>query len=162
MLSNSQTYFWSAKSLSLKLNVDRLNHSLPLSQNYCWSAKSLWAYLTKITWHERIWRRLLGMSVSDEDYLAWAYLTKTTWYLTKITWHKKSTRWWWPVLGRSRRRLFQKRVVHTKFDIYVVIVTTVSIPLMVDSYKCSSRWYPIIPDTVSLYLFIPYNNMEYY
>jgi hypothetical protein len=36
--------------------------------------------------------------------------------------------------GRTWRRLFQKRVVHTKFDIYVFIIITVLIPLLLD-YK---------------------------
>ena len=35
---------------------------------------------------------------------------------------------WW--------RLFQKRVVRTKFDIYVFITITWSIPLLVDYYLC--------------------------
>jgi hypothetical protein len=77
-----------------------------------------WVYLMKVI--ERTWWRLL--SVPDEGY--WAYLMKVierTWwkllsvpdegywaYLMKVI----ECTWW---------RLFHKRVVHTKYDIYVCI-----------------------------------------
>jgi hypothetical protein len=64
-----------------------------------------WAYLMKVI--ERTWWRLL--SVPDEGY--WAYLMKV---IERTWWRLLSVTWW---------RLFQKRVVRTKFDIYVFIKT---------------------------------------